>query len=102
MTQAERILWSALAGRKCGGLKFRRQHPIEPYIVDFYCPRANLVVEIDGESHEDRQDNDRRRDRFLERLGLTIMHVTNEDVIENLDGVVEAILRVADGARGDA
>ena len=68
-TKAERILWSALSGRKCGGLKFRRQHPIEPYIVDVYCAQANLVVEIDGESHEGRQDDDCRRDEYLENSG---------------------------------
>lgn len=102
MTKAERILWSALSGRKCGGRKFRRQHPIEPYIVDFYCAEANLVVEIDGDSHEGRQDYDRRRDEFLEGLGLTILRVSNDDVLDNLDGVAEAILRAAGGYRGDA
>ena len=95
-TKAERILWSALSGRK-----FRRQHPIEPYIVDFYCAEANLVVEIDGESHEDRQDHDRRRDKYLEKLGLRIMRVTNDDVLDNLDGVAEAILHAAGASRGD-
>lgn len=102
MTKAERILWSALSGRKCGGRKFRRQHPIEPYIVDFDCAEANLVVEIDGDSHEGRQEYDRRRDEFLEGLGLTILRVSNDDVLDNLDGVAEAILRAAGGYRGDA
>ena len=101
-TKAKRILWSALSGRKCGGRKFRRQRPIEPYVVDFYCAEANLVVEIDGESHEGRQHYDRRRDQFLEELGLKIMRVTNDDVLGNLDGVAEAILRAAGGFRGDA
>lgn len=102
MTKAERILWSALSGRKCGGRKFRRQHPIEPYIVDFDCAEANLVVELDGESHEHRQGYDRRRDLYLEELGLRIMRVTNDDVLDNLDGVAEAILRAAGGFRVDA
>lgn len=101
-TKAERILWSALSGRKCGGRKFRRQHPIEPYIVDFYCAEANLVVEIDGESHEGRLDDDRRRDEYLEKIGLRIMRVTNDEVLENLDGVAEVILRAAGGFRVDA
>ena len=100
-TKAERILWSLLSDRKCGGRKFRRQHPIDPYIVDFYCAEAKLVVEIDGESHEGRQDHDQRRDEYLEGLGLRTVRVTNDDVLENLDGVVEAILRVADTIRGN-
>ena len=98
-TKAERILWSILSDRKCGGRKFRRQHAIEPYIVDFYCAEAKLVVEIDGESHDGRQEYDRRRDEYLEKLGLRVMRITNGDVLENLDGVAEAILREAGGFR---
>jgi very-short-patch-repair endonuclease len=55
-TKPEQLLWSILSGRKLGGLKFRRQHPIEPYIVDFYCADAKLIVELDGESHNGRED----------------------------------------------
>jgi len=85
--------------RKCGRRKFRRQHAIEPYIVDFYCAEAKLVIEIDGESHEGRQDYDCRRDESLEKLGLRIMRITHGDVLENLDGVAEVILREAGGVR---
>ena len=88
-TRAERVLWSVLSDRKCGCQKFRRQHAIEPYIVDFYCAEAKLVVEINGESHDGRQDYDRRRDEYLEKLGLRVMRFTNGDVLDNLDGVAD-------------
>src|SRR6476619_1237705 len=92
-TSPEQILWSILCRRQLGGLKFRRQHPIEPYIVDFDCSPANLVIELDGESHEGRQSYDLQREEHLRKLGLKIFRVTNDDVINNLDGVAEAILR---------
>jgi very-short-patch-repair endonuclease len=76
-----------------GGLKFRRQHPIEPFVVDFYCATANFTVELDGENHEGRQDYDADREIFLHKLGIRIIRVTNDDVLNNLDGVAEFILR---------
>jgi very-short-patch-repair endonuclease len=94
-THPEQILWSVLCRRQLGGLKFRRQHPIEPYIVDFYCSSANLIVELDGESHEGRQKYDKDREAFLRKLGLRVVHVTNDDVLNNLEGVAEHILREA-------
>lgn len=96
VTEPERLLWSVLCRRQLGGLKFRRQHPIEPYIVDFYCASARLIVELDGESHEGRQDYDKEREAHLLRLGLKIFRVTNDDVLKNLEGVALAILREAD------
>jgi very-short-patch-repair endonuclease len=94
-TQPEKLLWSALRGRKLGGLKFRRQHPIEPYVADFYCSEANLIVELDGESHNGQESYDARRTQSFHALGLTVMCVTNDDVLSNLDGVALAILRAA-------
>jgi very-short-patch-repair endonuclease len=94
-TEPEKILWDALRARNVGGLKFRRQHPIEPYIADYYCAEAMLVVELDGESHNDRQDYDARRDECFRKLGLTVMRLTNHDVITNIDGVATAILTAA-------
>ncbi len=76
-------------------MKFRRQHPIEPYIVDFYCAEAKLVVELDGKSHNEREDYDRVRSQFLAGLGLNVFRITNDDVLTNLDGVTEGIARVA-------
>jgi ATP-dependent DNA helicase RecQ len=94
-TQPEHMLWSILSRRKLGGLKFRRQHPIEPYIVDYYCASAKLIVELDGESHEGRQLYDEKRQTHLCNLGLRIVRVMNDDVLNNLDGVAEFILREA-------
>jgi very-short-patch-repair endonuclease len=94
-TNPKQLLWSILCRRQLGGLKFRRQHPIEPYIVDFYCSSANLVIELDGESHEGRQSYDAQREEHIKDLGLTIFRVTNNDVIHNLEGVAEAIAREA-------
>ncbi len=94
-TEPERILWAALRGRNLGGLKFRRQHPVEPYIIDFYCAEASLVIELDGQSHDDREDYDAQRSDFLGRAGLTIMRIANDDVLQNLTGVAEAIQKAA-------
>jgi very-short-patch-repair endonuclease len=93
-TAPEKILWAVLRARQLGGLKFRRQHPIEPYIVDYYCAEAALVVELDGESHNLQKDHDRKRTTFLRSSGLTEFRVTNDDVLTNLDGVASAILRI--------
>jgi very-short-patch-repair endonuclease len=94
-TNPEQRLWSILCRRQLGGLKFRRQHPIEPYIVDFYCASANLVIELDGESHEGRQAYDNIRSEHLQRLGLKVFRIMNDDVIHNLEGVSTAILCMA-------
>jgi very-short-patch-repair endonuclease len=94
-THPEQRLWSMLCRRQLSGLKFRRQHPIEPYVVDYYCASAKLVVELDGESHEGRQSYDENREVFLRNLGLKIVRVTNDEVLDNLDGVAEMILREA-------
>jgi very-short-patch-repair endonuclease len=93
-TNPEQRLWSILCRRQLGGLKFRRQHPIEPYIVDFYCASANLVVELDGDSHAGRETYDKLRSEHLQKLSLKILRITNDDVIHNLEGVGIAILRV--------
>jgi very-short-patch-repair endonuclease len=94
-TKPEQLLWSILRGRQLGGLKFRRQHPIEPYIVDFYCAEARLIVELDGKSHDEREAYDAQRSEFLSTLALRIVRVTNDDVLNNLEGVAEMIYRVA-------
>jgi very-short-patch-repair endonuclease len=93
-TYPEKLLWSLLRGRQLDGLKFRRQHPIEPYIVDYYCADELLVVELDGKSHNETAEYDRQRSDFLGSLGLTVYRITNDEVLTNLDGVAEGILRV--------
>jgi very-short-patch-repair endonuclease len=88
---AERLLWTALSNRKVAGHKFSRQMPIGPYFADFLCRAARLVVELDGFSHDTRQDYDRRRDHFMQQQGYVVLRFTNDDVMQNLDGVTRAI-----------
>ena len=82
-----------LKGRQLGGRKFRRQHSIGPYIVDFYCPAERLIVELDGAVHDDpaRRDYDDERQQFLAGKGFTILRFANEDVFEQPDMVCTAI-----------
>jgi very-short-patch-repair endonuclease len=82
MTKAESILWDRLCKRRFDGLRFRRQHPIRRYIVDFYCHERRLVIEADGEVHEKRKEYDRQRDDDLRARGYRILRFSNE-VIEN-------------------
>jgi very-short-patch-repair endonuclease len=91
----ERILWGLLRGGRLGGLKFRRQHPIGPFFADYYFHEAKLVVELDGMSHNDRGDADRRREAYLRKSGLTVLRVANDDVLRDLETVAMAILRAA-------
>jgi very-short-patch-repair endonuclease len=90
-TDPERLLWLALRNGQIGGLKFRRQHPIGPYVVDFYCRSAGLIVEVDGMSHDDKFARDADRSRYLASQGLRILRVQNRDVMEDLDAVTRAI-----------
>jgi very-short-patch-repair endonuclease len=91
MTGPEAQLWSRLRARQLQGLKFRRQHGIGPYIVDFYCPEQSLVIEVDGDSHADADQvvKDRQREQYLQSLGLRIIRYINDDILKNLDGVLE-------------
>lgn len=86
-TRSEEWLWRRLAGSRTG-LAFRRQLVIGPYIVDFACTKARLVVEIDGESHGGRERHDAARDRALGVLGWRVLRVREEEVMGDLDGVV--------------
>jgi very-short-patch-repair endonuclease len=94
MTGPEQQLWLKLRARQFQGLKFRRQHGIGPYIVDFYCPERSLVLEIDGDSHAGVEQilKDQERDRYLHSLGLHVVRYQNHDVMQNLDGVLEDLL----------
>jgi very-short-patch-repair endonuclease len=92
-TSAEQLLWSKLRSRGISGYKFRRQHPFEPYIIDFYCSEAHLAIEIDGGQHS--EDEYHRRDvarsEFLEENGVRVIRFWNHEVIENLDEVLAEI-----------
>ena len=90
MTPAEQILWQELRVNK-QGVHFRRQQIIAGFIVDFYCHKAALVVEVDGDIHDLQLDQDARRETVLRELGLRIVRFKNHDVIMNLSSVVEKI-----------
>jgi adenine-specific DNA-methyltransferase len=87
----EASLWRELRGRRFSGLKFRRQHPLGRYIVDFYCAAAQLVVELDGVTHRGRETSDQQRQDWLEAQGLKVLRCPNHELYENLDGLLEAI-----------
>jgi very-short-patch-repair endonuclease len=91
MTPAEQILWERLRDRRLPGLKFRRQHPIGAFIVDFYCAVARLVIEIDGGVHLEQIEADAGRSRVLEMKGHQVLRFTNERVKGDLDSVLSAI-----------
>jgi very-short-patch-repair endonuclease len=92
-TDAERKLWSRLRNKQLGGVKFRRQHPIGPFVVDFYCSNARLVIELDGSQHRDitGAQYDERRSRWLSEQGYRVLRFPNADVFKNLAGVMEGI-----------
>ena len=91
-TEAENRLWQSLR-MKSSGLKFRRQHAIGPFIVDFYCVKARLVVEVDGPVHENQQEADDQRQRYLEGLGLRVLRFSNDSVLKETNQVLDAIQR---------
>jgi very-short-patch-repair endonuclease len=94
-TPAEGRLWEALEGRKLRGLKFRRQHAVGPFILDFYCPAYKLVVELDGAHHAEQASYDQARTEQLMAYGYRVLRFRNHEVLANLDRVLERIARVA-------
>jgi very-short-patch-repair endonuclease len=92
MTDAERRLWAALRGRRLQGYKFRRQHPLGSFVLDFVCMEHRLVIEADGGQHSD-NEADRRRTRWLESRGWRVIRFWNNEILSNTEGVVETILR---------
>src|SRR5438270_7870952 len=101
MTRAETLLWRYLKAHRVDAVGFRRQVPMQNYIADFVCHSGRLVVELDGESHdfESRQRRDEKRDAWFVSQGYTVLRFTNEDVLKNLEGVVEAIRAAASARR---
>lgn len=87
-TPSEIELWKALRGRQMRGYTFNRQKPLDEFIVDFYCRKLRLVIEIDGDSHDGRQGYDKRRQQKLESLGCTVIRFYDHDVMKHLDGVL--------------
>jgi very-short-patch-repair endonuclease len=93
LTDAERRMWSALRDRRLSKYKFRRQHPLGDFIVDFACTEYQLVIEVDGGQHSE-SAADTTRTAWLKSQGWRVLRFWNNDVLSNTDGVVETILRV--------
>jgi very-short-patch-repair endonuclease len=97
MTDAERKLWLFLRNRRLDGYKFRRQVPVGPYVADFLCERARLIVEVDGGQHADATVRDNQRSAWLSQHGYRVERFWNKEVLQNLDGVWERIASVLAG-----
>jgi very-short-patch-repair endonuclease len=94
LTLPEGLLWRAIKGRKLQGLHFRRQHPIGPYVLDFYCDAAKLAVEIDGQSHDfgGQPQRDERRDAWVGAKGIRTLRISAEIVLHDVDDATRTIL----------
>lgn len=91
----EGILWSRLRNRRLGGFKFRRQHPVGPFVLDFFCEEVSLAVEMDSAWHDERGTRDRSRDAWLAERGIRVLRVTASELAKDEDSVLRRILRVA-------
>ncbi len=96
-TKAEEKLWERLRNRKANGLKFRRQHPLDKFVADFYCHEKRLVIELDGGMHESKmqKEKDRVRTEILDKLAITVVRFKNEEVLKDSIGVTKEIIRIA-------
>ena len=104
MTDSELVLWKRLRGKQLLGMQFYRQKPIDDYIVDFYSPKAKLIIEIDGSQHfEGKQaEKDKRRDECLRRLGLRVIRFNSRQVLEETEAVLEVIYQIVkEGMSGE-
>ena len=90
-TPAESRLWAAIRNNNLNGLKFRRQHAIGPYIVDYCSPKLKLIIELDGSQHLDQEEYDSERTEYLRGQGYRVLRFWNKDVMNDLDGVIKAI-----------
>ena len=99
MPQAELVLWAKLKGRGLKGYKFRRQYSVDKFVVDFYCPKIKLALEVDGDFHfvEGADMADKERQTIIESFGITFLRFTNKDVIENIEGVLNKIVEYLPG-----
>jgi len=95
-TETEKILWNALRGKRLNGLKFRRQHPYEHYVLDFFCVEHQLIVELDGSVHDvlDQAAYDEERTSFLNEHGLRVIRFRNEEVKKSLPNVLQTITEI--------
>ena len=97
LTASELILWEVLRESRLQGIKFRRQHPFGPYVLDFFCVKAQLAVELDGSVHEqdEQKGYDRERTAYLESCGLRVLRFKNEEVERNIEDVLARILEAS-------
>ena len=93
-TPAEEIFWQIVRNRKLGGMKFRRQHQINRYIVDFYCVELGLIIELDGDIHDTREQltKDSKRDKYLTSIGNTIIRIPNQRIFDYIQAVLEELM----------
>jgi very-short-patch-repair endonuclease len=96
MTQEEKILWQNLRANRLNGLHFRRQQIIDGFIADFYCHTARLVIEVDGEIHQQQAEYDAERDKVLSARGLRLLRIKNEEVRQTLDSVLARIAKACE------
>jgi very-short-patch-repair endonuclease len=89
-TQAERKLWSVVRNNKLG-VKFRQQHPVDSFYVDFYCVEAGIAIELDGSIHDEQGEEDHERQLFIEANNIRVLRFTNDDVLNNLSKVIKTI-----------
>jgi very-short-patch-repair endonuclease len=108
MTPCEKLLWKRLKAGNINGAKFRRQHPIEYYVADFYCHEARLVIEVDGPIHAkpDNREHDENRDAEMNRLGIMVLRFTNDEIKNHIGKVMRRIKEpplslFGEGGRGD-
>jgi very-short-patch-repair endonuclease len=94
-TGAEARLWAILKDRRLEGLKFRRQHPVGPFVVDFCCPSSRLVIELDGKVHEEMIEQDEERTRLLNAAGYRVIRFKNKELFNQPDAVITQIAELA-------
>jgi very-short-patch-repair endonuclease len=92
-TDTERLMWGLLRDRRLNGYRFRRQHPVGKYVVDFACVSHRVAIEFDGSQHVERAAYDATRDAFLRKIGYTVLRFWNPDLKQNRNGVLETVLR---------
>lgn len=101
LTPAEAVLWRLLKGRQLEGLKFRRQHSVGPYILDFYCPALKLAIELDGALHACREEYDGQRTSYLsEKAGIMVLRFENRVVFENPEQIFREVKELMDACKG--
>lgn len=96
-TKAEEKLWERLRNKKTNGMKFRRQHPLDKFVADFYCHEKRLAIELDGGMHESKmqKEKDRIRTEMLDKLAITVVRFNNDEVLKDSIGVTKEIIKIA-------